>query len=147
MSKLKVWVEPQGNWSKEFVGLDKIHLIKDAILRECRIVSPEEGYCEPLNGLEIDAIELQVSDDYYHPIDEGTKEIVSEEVILWGAFEKSNRVKIASARILKLPLALLSEMANAGGYLSSLYKDIIKAARVFEPTTPDYCLLLKFENE
>ena len=149
MSIVKVWVEPEGNWSKEFSGLDKIHIIKDAILHQCRKDPPEEGCCELLKGMEIDAVELQVCDDYYHPIeiDGVTDEILSEEVIHWHAFERSNHVSIASAKILKLPFLLFDEMAKADAYFSSVYNDIIKAARVFDPTVPDYCLLLKFEDE
>ena len=103
MSIVKVWVEPEGNWSKEFSGLDKIHIIKDAILHQCRKVPSiegyENGYCYDLYGIEIDGTDLQVSNDYYHPleVDEMTREIVSEEYLDWGAFKESNPVNIASA--------------------------------------------------
>lgn len=152
MSIVKVWVEPEGNWSKEFSGLDKIHIIKDAILHQCRKDPPEEGCCELLKGMEIDAVELQVCDDYYHPIeiDGVTDEILSEEVIHWHAFERSNHVSIASAKILKLPLDVFDDMAKAEkarGHFYPIYKAIFDAARVTEPIPEGYCLLLKFRSE
>ena len=156
MSRIKVWVEPEGNWSKEFSGLDKNHIIKDAIRYGCRKVPSiegyEKGYCYDLYGIEIDGTDLQVSNDYYHPleVDEMTREIVSEEYLDWGAFKESNPVNIASARILKLQLDVFDDMAKAEkarGHFYPIYKAIFDAARVTEPIPEGYCLLLKFRSE
>ena len=112
----------------------------------------EKGFCYDLYGIEIDAIDLQVSDDFYHPIeiDEMTNEILSEEYLDWGAFKESNPVKIADARILKLPLSIFEEMAKtekARGHFYPVYKALYKAAKATEPAPDEYCLLFKFKNE
>lgn len=143
MSIIKVWVEPEGNWSEGFSGVDKIHLIKDAIRHGCRrCIFEEENQCEILVGLEIDARPLEVSDEEYMDL--------PEEVIRWGAIEKLNGICIESARILKLPLVVFDEMATAektNGHLYPIYRAIFKAAKVTEPVPNGYCLLLKFEKE
>ena len=143
MSRIRVWVEPEGNWSKEFSGLDKIHLIKDAILHGCRrCYFEEENECEILVGLEIDAYPLEVSNEEYTDL--------PDEVIRWGAIEKLNGVCIESARIFKLPLDLFEEMAKAekvGGHLYPIYQAIFNASKVTEPIPDGYCLLFKFEDE
>lgn len=148
MSKIKVWVEPEGNWSKPFIGLDKIHIIKEALVFECRKhYCEEENWSEVLTGLEIDAVEIEVSEREYKKYD---IEALPEEMIGWGLIEKSNGISIESARILKLPLSTFDEMGKhekAEGHMYPVYKAIFKAARVTEPVPDRYCLLFKFEDE
>ena len=143
MSIIKVWVEPEGNWSNAFLGVDKTHIIKDAILYGCRrCIFEEENKCEILVGLEIDACPLEVSDTEYLDL--------PDELVRWEAIEKLNHISIESARILKLPLEIFEEMKEAEkaeGYCYSVYKAIIEAAKVIEPVPKGYCLLLKFEKE
>lgn len=148
MSIVKVWIEPEGNWSKPFLGLDKVHIIKEAVLYECRKhYYEEEDWQAVLTGFEIDAREIEVSSSEYSRPD---IEVLPEEMIRWSLFEKGNGVSIESARILKLPLSTFDEMAKrekAEGHLYPVYKALYKAARVTEPVPDGYCLLFKFEDE
>ena len=63
MSSIRVWIGPDGKCSEEFLGIDKIHFIKQAILFGCRnCYYDEEDWCEIIKGLEIDAFEIAVSE-------------------------------------------------------------------------------------
>ena len=148
MSIVKVWVEPEGNWSKPFMGLDKVHIIKDALTFECHklCIEEDEDWQALLTGFEIDAREIEVSESEYKKYD---IEFLPEEMIRWGLIEKRNGINIVSARILKLPLTTFAGMVEhekTEGHLYSVYESILRAARVTEPV-PDYCLLFKFEDE
>ena len=141
MSNIKVWIGTDGRWSESFAGLDKVHIIKSALLSRCRSCGDEDALDAAFEGFEIDAHKIEISSLEYS---------WSEYVISWNQIEKSNHILIASARTLKLPLPAFEEMAAAEkskGYIFAAYKEMFKAAKVPEPTPEGYCIMLKFEDE
>lgn len=148
MSNIKVWIGTEGRWSKNYSGLDKVHIIKEAIVFMCHEFN-DDDIDVVLKDIEIDAREIEVSFREYHPesIVEG---VVQDEFVWWGELEKLNHIQIASARILKLPLSLFEKMAaleKTKGHIFAAYKDLFKAAKVPDPIPEGYCLLFGFEEE
>lgn len=143
MSKIKVYTS-KGNWSEDVVGLDKLHIIKDAIRSMCICCDDE-----PLKGFEIDNSELD--DDFDRNaieqfLDDDGKIIEIDR--FWSRFHGANKhVKIREAKTFKLPLNTLKLISKKYRYLTSIYDEIISLALVPVPTPKDYCLLLKFEDE
>lgn len=150
MSKIKVYTS-KGNWSEDVVGLDKVHLIKDAIRTMCLCYDnrTSELINEPLKDFEIDRSELD--DDFDRNaieqfLDDNGKIIEVDR--FWAHFNDVNQhVKIREAKTFKLPLNTLKSISKDYRYLTSIYDEIISRALVPAPTPKDYCLLLKFEDE
>ena len=159
MSSIRVWIGSEGVWSEEFIGIDKVHFIKDAVLRWCRIIMPSDEI-EPeeiaaivaLNDLEFDGRSVNISEDSYRPeeVDQMTREILSDERIRLTVLENDNKLKISSTRILKLPLSIFEEMIKwekVYGHFFSIYKAMYLAAKCPKPAPEGYCLLFKFKDE
>lgn len=143
MSKISV-LKPNGQWSEAIYGLDKICLMKSAIHfeytathywydRVCNIDDYAKDYilCE----LEIDAqsVSARFMDDY--PVEDNR--------IIWAFFKKD----LAKAKIFKMRLSTLKEMAEYATYLKPVYDVLIELAEIPTPTPEGYCLSFKFENE
>lgn len=159
MSSIRVWIGPEGKWSEEFLGIDKVHLIKDAVLRWFRTIIPTEEI-EPeeiaalvaLNDLEFDSYPVDIFDECYHPmeVDQITSEILSDERINFKIFEKDNKLNISSTRTLQLPLSIFEEMVKwekEHGHYFSIYKAMYLAANCPDPAPEGYSLLFKFSDE
>lgn len=139
MSKIKVWTS-QGKWSEEIVGLDKVHLMKEAIHLACNCMDENEEPIEnPLLDFEIDNIVLD--DDF-------VKDADSSGVFFWSSFSSANsQIKLAEAKSMKLPLGILKIISKEVSYLTPVYDEIIRKAILPSPTPKDYCVILKFEEE
>lgn len=159
MSSIRVWIGSEGKWSEEFLGVDKVHLIKDAVLRWCRIImlsdeiGPEEiAAIVALNDLEFDSYPVDIFDECYHPmeVDPITREILSDERINFKIFEKDNKLNISSTRTLQLPLSIFKEMVKwekEHGHYFSIYNAMYLAANCPDPAPEGYSLLFKFSDE
>ena len=159
MSSIRVWIGSAGVWSEEFIGIDKVHFIKDAVLRWCRKIMPtdeieseEVAAIAALNNLEFDGFAADPSEECYRPmeVDHMTREILSEDWINFKIFEKENKINILTTRILQLPLSIFKEMVEwekAHGYYFSIYNAIYLAAKCPIPAPEGYCLLFKFKDE
>lgn len=152
MSSIRIWIGPEGKWSEEFLGIDKVHFIKQAILFGCRKCyydedwCDDEDWCELLKGLEINAQEIEASNRVYRKGDDDTR----TESVSWPLFEKDNNISIASTKILKLPLSIFEEMANEEkerGQLFTIYTTMDEAAKSPKPVPEGYSLLFKFADE
>lgn len=141
MSKIKVWTS-QGKWSEEIVGMDKIHLMKEAILLACNCVDENEEPIEhPLQDFEIDSIALD--DDFDKELDSN-----ADRVFFWSRFSSANPgIKLAEAKSVKLPLGILKIISKEVSYLTPVYDEIIRKAILPSPTPGNYCVILKFEEE
>lgn len=138
MSKIKVWTS-DGEWSKEVEGLDKIHLIKRAIL-----IGTKRFKKYPFEGYEIDSLELydeigiiysgEDDEDYFKEVDE----------LIARGIHRSN---FKEAKTFKLPLDKLLEIKGSDRLCTPLYDELLTAAKVPSTASKDYCLLLKFEDE
>lgn len=139
MSKIKVWTS-QGKWSEEIVGMDKIHLMKEAILLACNCVDENEDPIEnPLQDFEIDAVVLD--DDFANDAD-------SSGVFFWSSFGSANpKIKLSEVKTIKLPLGILKAISKEMKYLTPIYDEIIRKAILPSPIPIDYCVILKFEEE
>ncbi len=158
MSSIRVLIGPEGKWSKEFLGVDKVHFIKDAVLRWCRKIMPSDeidseeiAAIVALNDLELNGFAVRVK-GFYHPmeVDQMTREILSNERISFKVFENDNNLKIISTRILQLPLSIFGEMVKwekDHGHYFSIYNAMYLAAKCPDPAPEGYCLLLKFDDE
>lgn len=138
MADIRVWTS-KGQWSEDIIpGLDKIDLIKAAILQEY-CPNYDEDY--ELGGLEIDHL-IITSENF--DADDYEKDLNA----FWRKFEnelKSETGKgLDSAVTLKVRLSTLNSMA-LGSHLCAAYNAIIDAACIPAPTPANYCLLLKFE--
>lgn len=138
MADIRVWTS-QGQWSNDVItGLDKIDLIKAAIMQEY-CPNYDEDY--ELGGLEIDHISLSSenfdADDYENDLNAFWRKFEGE-------FKSETGKKLDSAVTLKVRLSTLNRLA-ADSHLSTAYKAIIAAACVPTPVPANYCLLLKFE--
>ena len=160
MSNIRVWVGDDGKWSEEISGLDKIHIIKDAILEECRRHFPfreeEDDFFLELD-MEIDVVPISITKKDYFVHDLGEDRLV--ESANWANLEKRHGIQLASVKIVKIPLftfCLISKKEKKSGHLLPVYKDMVKAAKVpkaildeceNEKKLNGYSLLLKFEEE
>lgn len=138
MADIRVWTS-KGQWSKDVItGLDKVDLIKAAIMQEY-CPNYDEDY--ELGGLEIDHL-IITSEDFY------ADDYENNLYMFWRKFVKGLERKtgkgLESAVTLKVRLSTLNKMAS-GSHLSAAYNAIIAAACVPTPTPANYCLLLKFE--
>lgn len=159
MSNIRIWIGPEGKWSKEFPGIDKVHLIKDAVLRWCKKIMPsdeiepeEKAAIVALNDLEFDGRSVNISEDSYRPeeVDQMTREILSDERIRFTVLENDNKLIISSTRILQLPLSIFKEMIKweeDHGHYFSIYNAMYLAAKSPDPAPEGYCLLFKFKDE
>lgn len=152
MATIKVWVGVDGKWSEGISGLDKMHIIKHAILLECRSRFDEHDEdWDAMLGVEIDTREILVTKKEYNQYDIGEDNLV--ERACWSNIEQRNHIQLESARLLKLPFTTFDKMAEAEknkGHLFPVYKEIFKALKVKAADVKDkkgYCLLLKIEDE
>lgn len=152
MATIKVWVGADGKWSEGISGLDKMHIIKHAILLECRSrFNEHDEDWDAMLGVEIDANEIYVTKKEYNRDYIGGDNLV--ERACWSNIEQRNHIQLESARLLKLPYNTFVKMVNAEkktGYLYPVYLNIFKALKVEEDDVQakkGYCLLLKIEDE
>lgn len=141
MANIRVWTS-KGQWSEDVIsGLDKVDLIKAAILHEYNPEDEDNFEFYELSGLEID--HLSISSDYFE-----AKYYIDDINAFCKVFESRLKVKtgkgLESTVTLKVRLSTIKEMAKHI-YLSAAYNAIIEAACVPSPTPVNYCLLLKFE--
>ena len=135
MSKIRVWT-PQGDWSEEVIGLDKVNLMKEAIsdvyYENLKYNRGElEGYME---NIEIDCRDCVWS----------TYERHSDKTLYW--YDKEHRIK--EAKSFKMPLHTLESMIKKATYLSDVYQKLKDLAEIPAGTAVDnYWLLFKFEDE
>lgn len=136
MSKIRVWTT-EGGWSKEFKGLDKIHLMKCAIEDACHICDKQGEYLEdPLKGFEFNAKAIDADGLY-------TEGDFAREHPVWRRFQ----LDFSSVDTFKVPLFFIENHDYKSGFLLPFYEDLIEAAKVPSPAPADYCLLFKFEDE
>lgn len=154
MSKIKV-LTSSGQWSNEILGLDKVNLMKMAIQQEFTHVYASwkekyRDYCDedfsiedfeynmPLPELEIDCnviLKQMINDNS-----------TSNGHVNWSYFTEQSGVELQNAKTLKMRLSTLQELADSSTYLSAVYKELIAAADIPEPTS-GHCLTFKFEEE
>lgn len=170
MSKISV-LTPLGQWSEPIVGLDKIHLLKEAIQCEFGVLYADWKEREGRKDACIDYDEVKLVDDEEllrkaenHPelfmplceLEINTKEITKRSMndnptenprVDWKYFKTASGIELSKAKLLKMRLETLQKMADKATYLSPIYKELIAAAEVPSPTPVNYCLTLKFENE
>lgn len=170
MSKISV-LTPLGQWSEPIVGLDKIHLLKEAIQFEFDILHAEWKERRGCKDACIDYDEVKLLDDeeelrradnhleLFMPLCEleiNTKKITKRSMnnnptenprIDWKYFKTTSGVDLSKAKLLKMRLGTLQQMADSATYLAPIYKELIAAAKVPSPTPEYYCLTFKFKNE
>ena len=135
MSKIRVWT-PQGDWSEEVIGLDKVNLMKEAI---------SDVYYENLKygGSDMDGYMENFEIDCRGCV-WSTYESHSDETLYW--CDKEHRIK--EAKIFKMPLHTLESMIKKATYLSDVYQKLKNLAKIPAGTVVDnYWLLFKFEDE
>jgi len=136
MSKIKVWTI-DGEWSKEFKGLDKIHLMKCAIEDAYRCCDEQGDWPEdPLKDFEFNAKPIDAAELY-------EKDDPERKNPVW----RRLKLDFSSVETFKVPLFLIENYERESGFLNPFYEDLIEAAKVPSPAPADYCLLFKFEDE
>ena len=170
MSKISVLTH-LGQWSEPIAGLDKIHLLKEAIQCEFDVLYADwkkregwkDAYTDYNDYKELDDEEMckmrENRYEYFMPLCEleiNTKEITKRSMngnptenprVDWKYFKTASGIELSKAKLLKMRLETLQKMADKATYLSPIYKELIAAAKVPSPTPVNYCLTLKFENE
>lgn len=137
MSKIKVWT-PDGEWSNEVEGLDKIHLMKKAIRMASNFV---EEIPDPFEGYEID--NGMISSDF-----EMKPSIPDFYFDFWRNFNHANGGDIISkATNFKLPLCDFKSLIKYDSLCAPLYNELLSAAKIPATASKDYCLLFKFVDE
>lgn len=142
MSKIKVWAD--GRWSDEILGLDKVHLIKKAILSQYAPMDELEysdDYDDLMDGFEINGIPISADDfdaDHYKNV---------EWSWFWGSFQGSLKIELKDVQTFTMPIAVLRKMSRDDSSLSAKYDEIISASKAPASTPRGYCLNLKFEDE
>jgi len=137
MSIIRVWTI-DGEWSKEFKGLDKIHLMKSAIEDACHICDKQtmEYLEDPLKGFEFNAKPID-ADGLYEGDDS------ERENPVW----RRLHLDFSSVETFKVPLFFIEHHESKCGFLNPFYDDLIEASKVPSPAPADYCLLFKFDDE
>ena len=142
MSVIKVWTD--GRWSNEIKGLDKVHLVKEAILAQ---YSPKERFDDPedyeglMDGFEINGIPISAevfNEDSYNHEDWGW---------FWGSFQGRIEVELKNVETFTMPIAVLRKLSRDDSSLSAKYDEIISASKAPASTPRGYCLMLRFEDE
>ena len=149
MSNIKVWTS-DGNWSEEVKGCDKVHLMKEAVMFECRLARNEE---------------LPDITDYVIEHKDGTKTHgtdhrsgiqIDDQAISVTTFldEKQNinfkyldKQEYPNASFFKMRLSTLKGMAEEDDIMSALYNKLIECAKVPAKAPKSYCLLFMFADE
>jgi len=142
MSVIKVWAD--GRWSNAIHGLDKVFLLKKAILSQ---YFPEECFDNPedyeglMDGFEINGIPISAEDfneDSYKRNDWGW---------FWGSFQGRIKVELKNVETFTVPIAVLRKMRRDDSSLSAKYDEIISASKVPASTPMGYSIILRFEDE
>ena len=145
MSRIRVWTS-EGKWSDEIRGLDKVYLMKTAILKQCCLTN-EVDASESLEGFEIDyrwvADALWQLDDSDYYIDNIVDHEKDERFIRL----VNKQTPFKDAKFFIIPLAVLKEMQKDDPSLAAKYEQIINASKAPSPAPKGYCLMLRFENE
>jgi len=142
MSVIRVWTT-DGRWSGEIKGLDKVYLIKEAILQQ---YAPEEqwestGYDECLNGFELDGQPISPEDF------DGNWYVNENWVYFWTAFQGKVKISLPNVKTFTLPIVVLHSLQRKDPSLSDKYGQILSAAKTPAALPRGFCLLLRFENE
>lgn len=142
MSVIKVWAD--GRWSDAIKGLDKVYLIKEAILAQ---YSPEDTFFNPedyeglMDGFEINGIPISADDfseDHYKS---------KEWYWFWRRFQSRIKVDLNNVETFTFPIAVLRKMSREDATLSAKYDEIIAASKAPALTPRGYCVILKVEDE
>lgn len=147
MSKISV-LKSNGQWSEPIFGLDKIHLMKSAIQHEYaktkywkeRVDGDKYADTCILEELEIDT--MKINTDF---MDENR--VIENNIVNWFFFNKNAGVDLSKAKLIKMRLSTLQEIAKHETLLTPIYDALIKAADIPSPTPNEYCLTFKFEVE
>jgi hypothetical protein len=143
MSKIRVW-SSDGQWSKAICGLDKVYLLKKAILAQ---YAPEEMFDDPgdyvglMDGFEINGIPIS-ADDF--PADHYKRD---EWDWFWAAFQGRMKLQLNNVEAFTVPIAVLRKMSRKDPSLAAKYNEIISASKAPATTPRGYCVILKFEDE
>ena len=131
MSKIRVWT-PQGDWSEEVIGLDKVNLMKKAISDAVYEYLYEDD--SPIESFEIDCRGCVWT----------TYNLRNDDTLYWD--DKEHRIK--EAKSFKMPLHTLESMIKKATYLSDVYQKLKVLAKIPAGTVVDnYWLMFKFEDE
>ena len=149
MSRISVWT-PKGTWSAPVCGLDKVHLVKEAIEisseAEIKKAIEKSEYWEnipiPLDDYEIDSKSIvnrvQILKEEY---DNGEEIISTIQVICLKT--GGEVVNAADSRIFMMPLAVLKELEKKDTLYTETYKYLIAQLEASSVS----CVMLKFEDE
>ena len=142
MSVIKVWAD--GRWSNPICGLDKVYLIKTAILSQyspADYLDNPDDYESLLDGFEINGTHIYADDfqeDHYKS---------KEWDRFWRRFQGHMKFELKNVESFTFPIAVLRHMCRADASLSAKYDEIIEASKAPVSTPGGYCLFLKFEDE
>lgn len=152
MSSIKVW-SSDGNWSGSVNGCDKVHLMKEAILTECRIA---EERCHRKWDYNIDRYEAEIrfkdGRRGYKTIHESGLQIDNKLIDVANLTANDwnvdlSKLDFANANFFKMRFTTLLIMAENEESMSALYNKLMLCAKVPEDVADDYCLLFMFSNE
>ena len=149
MSSIKVWTS-NGNWSEPVNGCDKIHLIKEAIERECSIakIKYKEDHFR-LAEREVTWVPYGPDDEFFYNsgLQVDNKEITLSYLINEYWHVDFKLLDLSNASFFKMHLSTLEEMAKEEKIMSAVYTKLINLAKVPEKVSKGYCLFFMFAKE
>lgn len=143
MSSIQVWTS-DGRWSEPVQGLDKLHFMRAAIIRECsstfEFFNGKWDAFQPadtdedisLKGITIDGVNVNAS------------EVIKEQ---WNIRLNTLSKALSKAKIFQMRLSTLLKLADEDVCLSTLYKKLVGCANVPSDASDDYGLLFRFSAE
>lgn len=158
MSKISV-LKPNGQWATPICGLDKVHLMKRVV--QCELenlplwknpgLDEDDPYFEEfirdfyhtyLPETEINLKSVYRGQLTADPLDKFTGKYVN-----WKFFQEKTKIDISKAKVFKMRLVTLQDIAKHDDLLRPIFDALIKAADIPSPTPTEYCLTFKFEAE
>ena len=151
MSSIKVWTS-DGNWSEPVNGCDKIHLIKEAIERECSIAKKKYKGDRLILSAEEVTWGCYGPDDKPYRIFNSGLQVGNKEIALSNLIDEDwcvyfERLDLSNASFFRMHLSTLEEMAKEEKTMSAVYTKLIHLAKVPEKVSKGYCLFFMFANE
>ena len=142
MSKISVW-SSEGKWSEDVIGLDKVHLMRRAILIAWGLKEEDEE--SDLNGYEIDHHFVFVPS--FYDDEEHYRPDPDEESIRWRRFAGSNpHLKFSAVRFFTMPLIDLDRLMKNDPVYAPIYSKIKDAAKIPSSLKVN-SILLRFDDE